>query len=148
MLSEPVEQKRRPATAIDAKFSLPFTISTALVHGDVRLEHYFPNALADTDVLELARKVSVEIDPALNSEWGMMVISTRSGAILSARLEHALGHPGNPIGKDALVRKFMDCASHARNKPCSAALQGVVDAIERLEEIRDAGRDLIDAFLN
>ena len=35
MLAEPLEAKRRPQTAIDAKFSLPFTVATAFVTGRV-----------------------------------------------------------------------------------------------------------------
>ncbi len=38
MLAEPLERKRAPPTAIEAKFSLPFTIATALVHGVVDLD--------------------------------------------------------------------------------------------------------------
>lgn len=37
MLMQPLEQKRAPATVIDAKFSIPFTASAMLEHGDVTL---------------------------------------------------------------------------------------------------------------
>src|SRR5262249_22557852 len=38
MLVEPRARKQAPATAIDAKFSLPFTVALALVRGDVTLD--------------------------------------------------------------------------------------------------------------
>src|SRR5690606_13607125 len=38
MLAEPLAQKQRPATAIDAKFSLPFTVAVALRRGTVTLD--------------------------------------------------------------------------------------------------------------
>jgi hypothetical protein len=44
MLAEPTAQKRRPATAIDAKFSLPFTVATAMHGGTVTLDDFTPRA--------------------------------------------------------------------------------------------------------
>ena len=147
MLSEPVEQKRRPATAIDAKFSLPFTVSTALVHGEVRLEHFFPNSLADHRVLALTPKVSIEIDEDADTEGGAITIRTHAGAVFSASVKHALGHPENPIGLEALVHKFMACAGHANHALKASSLEGIVDTVASLETVKDAGRDLIEAHL-
>ena len=47
MLIEPMSRKRAPTTAIDAKFSLPFTVATALLHPDVTLEAFEPESLAE-----------------------------------------------------------------------------------------------------
>ena len=44
MLAEPAQRKRAPQTAIDAKFSLPFTVATALVAGKVDLDSFTPTA--------------------------------------------------------------------------------------------------------
>jgi 2-methylcitrate dehydratase PrpD len=147
MLTEPVEQKRAPSTAIDAKFSLPFTVSTALVFKDVTLEHFFPEALSNPTVLALARKVFVEIDPGSDSEGGVTTIRTHAGNAYSVRVKHALGHPENPIRMETLVRKFLQCASHAHDKPQPSRLKGIVDAVASLDSVRDAGRELIDAHL-
>ena len=54
MLAEPIERKRAPQTAIDAKFSLPFTVATALVTGRVDLDSFTGPALGHLDVLALA----------------------------------------------------------------------------------------------
>src|SRR3972149_5461826 len=50
-LCNPPEQKRRPRTAIDAKFSVPFTTAVALAHGGVRLEHFSPAGRGGPGVL-------------------------------------------------------------------------------------------------
>ena len=52
MLCEPVETKRRPATVIDAKFSLPFVTATALLRGQVTLDDLDPPALSQNDVID------------------------------------------------------------------------------------------------
>ncbi len=147
MLSEPVEQKRRPETAIEAKFSLPFTVSTALVHREVKLEHFFPHALADPRVLALTPKVFVAINPDADIEGGATTIRTHAGTIFSASVKHALGHPENPIGLEALVRKFMECAGHAHRSLKASSLEGIVDIVASFESVKDAGRDLLDSHL-
>jgi 2-methylcitrate dehydratase PrpD len=65
MLCEPLENKMNPVTAIEAKFSLPFTVATAIVHGTVTLDDFSPRALSDPLVLGLARKVSYGVDENL-----------------------------------------------------------------------------------
>ncbi|MBU6269611.1 MAG: MmgE/PrpD family protein, partial [Sphingomonadales bacterium] len=57
MLAEPPERKRAPAVAIDAKFSIPFTVALALARGRVGLDDFDAAALADPAVLALAAKV-------------------------------------------------------------------------------------------
>ena len=57
MLAEPAERKQAPATAIDARFSLPFTVAAALVHGRIGLDSFTPAALQHDDVRGLAARV-------------------------------------------------------------------------------------------
>jgi len=152
MLVEPLPQKQAPATAIDAKFSLPFTAACALVHGNVTLNHFFPNALRDADVASLALKVSFEITPGKEQDWkdgvsGSAEIIMKDGNIYTKSVDHALGHPENPISHDALVDKFLLCAEHAFKKIPDRNLQKLIRTIDALESVEDVGRDLLDAHL-
>ena len=54
VLCEPPEQKRRPKTAIDAKFSIPFTVAVALAQGDVGLQDFSPSRLSDPKLHAIA----------------------------------------------------------------------------------------------
>ncbi len=148
MLAEPLEQKRKPATAIEAKFSLPFTVAVALIHDDVALEHFSKKRLLDARVLELAHKVSFETSTRAGSVSGDATVRTRGGASYTVEVKRPLGHPDNPIGIDALVRKFRNCAGQARTKLSGASLDGIVGAVMSLEEIVDVGKDLIDAYFS
>jgi 2-methylcitrate dehydratase PrpD len=120
MLCEPIEQKRAPASAIDAKFSLPFSVASALLQPDVTLDSFTPNALIDQDTLILARRIRFET----RADWGRehaasgaLAIGMRDGRVLTHSVEHAIGHPDAPLD-DATVRaKFIDCAMRAAH-PC------------------------------
>jgi len=140
MLCEPLENKMNPATAIEAKFSLPFTVATAIVHAKVTLDHFSPRALSDPVVLELVRKVSYEVDENLSlrqATQGSLRIETQNGRTYSGSSEFACGHPDNPMSDEALVSKFKDCARHSLKKFSIRTLNRIVELILNLEEIKD-----------
>ncbi|WP_300458132.1 MmgE/PrpD family protein [Desulfobacula sp.] len=118
MLCEPLEAKRHPAIAIDAKFSLPFVIATALCHKDVALNRFTADAMNDGKVLGLARKVAYTVnpDPGLtNILQGIVEIKMKDSTVVSKKVTHALGSPENPMSKKDLVAKFIDCAKQSVN---------------------------------
>jgi 2-methylcitrate dehydratase PrpD len=139
MLCEPLKSKQRPATAIDGKFSLPFVIATALIRGRVALDDFYPEAVEDREVLELARKVGYRVDTRLNLKEalrGSVELETRNGT-LSKRVDWPRGHPRNPISSEALVLKFKDCARHATTAISESRLDQAVDLIWNLEQVDD-----------
>ena len=136
MLCEPVEQKRQPVTAIDAKFSIPFTVATALVRGRVTLDQFSPDALSDSTILGEAKKVSYEIDPKMKESSGVVQVASREG-VFSARVDLAYGNPGNPLSDEKLIEKFVDCARHSAKPLPVAAVKELARAAMHLEEMKD-----------
>jgi 2-methylcitrate dehydratase PrpD len=145
MLDEPRASKRRPATAIDAKFSLPFTTGTALVHGRVALDNFLPHSLGDPRVLRVAGKVELKIDPALpeNDIRCEMTITDRFGAARAQTVKVPLGSPAKPISQSHLIDKFIDCARYAAQPVGAARARQICDAIMKLESVEDVARDFM-----
>jgi len=140
MLCEPLSNKKNPVTAIEAKFSLPFTVATAIVHRAVTLDHFSPRALSDPVVLGLTRKVSYRVDEKLSlkqATQGSLQIETQNGKTYSKSSEFPSGHPDNPMSDEAFVSKFMDCARHSTKKFTKTTLNKIVAIILNLEEIKD-----------
>jgi 2-methylcitrate dehydratase PrpD len=162
MLFEPVAQKQKPQTAIDAKFSLPYTVGTALVHGDVGLDRFLPAAMADAAVLALAARTSFAVDPSFEKTFrdatrGVLQIETMDGRRLEKSIDHPLGHPNNPMDEARLIAKFKDCGHYAATPLPDHALSALADdvlALERLDTIApvmarltaDAPRRLAGSF--
>ena len=136
MLAEPLDRKRAPRTAIDAKFSLPFTVATALVHGEVTLDHFSPAALTDARVLALARRIGVRQRP----DWGRdqaaaggLTLEQRGRPARSVQILDALGSPNRPLSPAQRLAKFHDCTSRAAvplSRGASEALAGVILSLE------------------
>jgi 2-methylcitrate dehydratase PrpD len=150
MLAEPLEQKRRPATAIDAKFSLPFTVAVALQRGTVSLDDFSPAALEDTATRELAAKVSyayrdAQPDKGIEALRGSMTVETRGGTRHQIELAEPLGSERRPLRDDALIEKFSDCCRRARVAPRESAVADWAQQILSLEACNDL-RPLVGSF--
>jgi 2-methylcitrate dehydratase PrpD len=141
MLVYPERQKKRPATAIDAKFSLPFTIALALVRGEVTLDSFGAGALGDRDILATAARIVFEE----RADWGRdrgsagaLEIRLQDGSVHSGELDEALGHPTRPLSDADLRTKFTDCAGRARTNLFSAeAALAAAEQIDSLESVAD-----------
>lgn len=142
MLCEPAEQKRAPRTEIDAKFSLPFTVATALVRGGVSLDDFSREALADPAVLRLASRLGWEVNPTWtfhDSTAGTLTIELDDGQHLHHTLDRPLGHPSHPLGERQTREKFAACAAHsAVSFPPGWAdeFPARCEAMERIEDVR------------
>ncbi|MFP3975117.1 MAG: MmgE/PrpD family protein [Dehalococcoidia bacterium] len=140
MLCEPLAAKQNPQTAIDAKFSLPYVVATALVHRGVALEHFLPERLRNEDTLRLAKKVTFEEngEPSIDeSMQGFTEIRTRNGDKFSKGIEFTYGHPSNPMSHEALITKFVHCAAHAATPVSTETAYRIVDMVMNLEEGND-----------
>lgn len=145
MLCEPVAQKRRPQTLIDAKFSLPFTVAVALAHEEVTLASFTPQTLGDTGLLSLAERCEFEC----RADWGRdraaageLTLCLRDGREVSASLPQALGHPTRPLSDERLRAKFIDCAAHAQAPLPRTAIAALADVLLGFETVADAGAAL------
>jgi 2-methylcitrate dehydratase PrpD len=141
MLVEPADRKAAPATAIDAKFSIPFTVAAALLDDEVTLDSYDSASLDDPRKCDLASRVRFE----LRTDWGMahaasgiLVIEVAGGARYEQAVESALGGPDRPIDDDRLTAKFRHCATRAKHPLSDARIEQMAAAIWSIDEADDA----------
>lgn len=148
MLCEPENVKKAPQTVIDAKFSIPFTVATALYHREAGLEHFTPERLKNQNVLQLAQKIRYELDPGLglkDATRGFLEIKTKDNRTYAKRIDQAYGHPDNPVSQKAVVTKFMTCADKARTKIPEKKLREAVKCILALEDVKNI-RQVVTLF--
>lgn len=118
MLYEPQASKRQPQTAIDAKFSLPYTVARALCDGEITLGTFSAQALKDASVLTLANRlvfsVSNDVNANDNATRGTLILTLNDGKRHSLHIENPLGHSSHPMTEVDLVSKFTQCSRLAR----------------------------------
>lgn len=139
MLAEPLQRKREPATAIDAKFSLPFTVATALLKGKVTLESFADSALEDREVRALAKRVVFVEHPQSSATSAGVVLRQRDGRSFEHSVADPRGSPARPLTDEALVDKFVDCAGRAQVPLPPSSARALAARILALENEPDAG---------
>ena len=143
VLCDPPEQKRRPKTAIDAKFSIPFTVALALAQGNVGLNDFSQERLSDPKLHALADKVHHTVEPAWTfdqSTRGAMTLWFENEHSASREVRYPLGHPTNPMDESATIRKFEDCLACTRHPLDPAGVRRLaseLNAIDMAADMRD-----------
>ena len=90
-----------------AKLSTPYAVAAGLLYGRADLSVFEP---LDEQILELAKKVKVEEDPALTAESprkriAIVTVWLTGGTGETARVDYAKGDPENPMTEDELAEK-------------------------------------------
>jgi 2-methylcitrate dehydratase PrpD len=109
MLCQPLEDRCHPKTLQDAKFSIPFMVAFAFVHGSVHLNNLTERALMDTEVLDLSNRIKIEQTQADTPgiPLGDIKIVTAKGT--KRHIERI--HPETSF--DEVKKKFIECCQYA-----------------------------------
>jgi 2-methylcitrate dehydratase PrpD len=131
----------RPASGLEAKFSMPFCAAAAAIDGRVGIDTFDDARLADPSVAALMARVTMRADPALDGvapplTQARLRVRLRDGRELHAVVCGARGYPERPASDEELASKFLACAERcvprARAERAIAALRD----IERAGDIR------------
>lgn len=113
---EPEANKKRPANAYDAQFSVHYTIATALIKGRFTLAELTEQAIQDPEVLTLAERVGYEVDPdsAFPRYYsGEVLVEMKDGRVLRHREAQNRGSDARPLTRDEVIDKFRGNAARA-----------------------------------
>ncbi len=105
----------RPATPVQAKFSLPFALAVTAVRGGAGIAEFSDAALGDGSVRAMMDRVEAVADPGLPKGPSGISVSARvaldltEGRRVEAFCEAVPGSAGNPLGDAALLAKFSAC---------------------------------------
>jgi 2-methylcitrate dehydratase PrpD len=138
----PEERKKAPRSIPDAQFSIYYTVAVAAVRRDVFLSSFTEEALQDPEVLHMARKVRIFVDPGLSSIRGAIVptivdIRMKKGEKYSTRIDFVLGHPRNPMGFEACAAKFKKCVPFSISPMAEENVERIIQLVRELEKVKD-----------
>jgi 2-methylcitrate dehydratase PrpD len=111
-----VARHESPRTAAEARFSLKYTVASALTHGSVRLAAFEPSRLEDPVTRELMRRIDVAIDPELDAAFpaqraARIAIESRDGRRGDHLQPTRKGDPEAPLSDAELEHKYLELAS-------------------------------------
>ena len=130
----------RPQQQVEAQFSVPYLIGSALALGRVGIDQI--TSFDDPSVLAAASLVKAERRHDTPKGWGEIEVVCAGGESASVELEPPSGSPDNPLSTDQLKEKFRDCAAHALDQVSTASVNKMIDLILRPETLTNS-RELI-----
>jgi 2-methylcitrate dehydratase PrpD len=120
-------------TVLEAQFSLPYTLASALLTGSAGLDQYTEVALRRPEVPPLAERVEVRLDPSI-AETGepRLEFELADGRILSETVHVPKGHPENPLSADEVETKLRTNARLVLPEKQAEALERTLGRLEAL----------------
>jgi 2-methylcitrate dehydratase PrpD len=119
-----------PRDTISAQFSLPFALALALRYGKIGPEHVSEANLHDREIMDLAKRVEVTLDPDINRQFpaktvARVTVHTARGACQTT-IEHPRGNPENPLSDAELADKFQSLTEAIVGKETYEKLQAAI----------------------
>ena len=113
---------------LQAKMSIHYNVAAALAHGDFAERNYVPQQ--NPEVLSLAKRVKVEIDPGFTSAFpakqgAAVVVRTRDGKTLEQSMANV-----EPTDPDGVHERFFAAASTTLGETRARELDALIGTLE------------------
>ena len=133
---------RSAASALEAKFSLPYCLAVAVCDGQAGLRQFTDERVRDIRVQELAARVHVS-HPGGKSEWKTgtpLPCTLRILCSNGSSFEHGAGPPKgdreNPVSMQDLIGKYRECTRGFLSDEDATAILTSVQALESIHDLR------------
>ncbi len=141
--SKEVSGVEDPVTAAEARFSLKYVVSTALVHGSVRLAAFEAARINDPVTRALMQKIEHVIDPELDAAFpsqraARVAIETTDGRREEYVQPNRKGDPELPLSDRELEDKYLELAAPVLGDAKARALVKKLWALESLADVSAA----------
>ena len=128
-----------PSNMLGAKFNVPYAVAAAIVRDGTDVTAYYPEAINDGRIRDLAGKVQVKTDPALSTgrddePTARAIIRLKDGRVLEGATTIVRGDYGNRVPRQQLLDKFRFLNDEILGLE---GAQAVVNAVDRLEHLSD-----------
>jgi 2-methylcitrate dehydratase PrpD len=105
-----------PRTEFEAKFSTSYCVAAALRLGSVRLRAFEPSSLGDPGIRDLARRITVVADDAMEQAFprqrqATVTVKLADGTTRSAHRSTRKGDPDDPLTDAELTEKFTELST-------------------------------------
>lgn len=130
---------RVPQNGLQGKFSMPYLLARAIIDGRLFLDAFTDSAVRDQNVLRLAERVQMRLDPdlqptALGSRPCKVTIRLRDGRSFCRQIDYAKGSREAPMTAEELKEKFVGCARQALD---DSSIERIIEDVEHLETLQD-----------
>ena len=102
----------RPRSGLEGKFSMPFVVAAALLDGEVTLQTFTDERVADPGIRALMERIDMKADARVadSTEYACIMEARLAGGERRTRtVELAIGKPSRWFSREQLRHKFVSC---------------------------------------
>lgn len=147
----PIEKRRHPACVVDAQFSIPFTMASAILNGTVDLSSFKEENFDNPEILDLTAKVHPYIDEEIEKNYGGCAPTRVKVHTTRGDFEDCVvipkGSPENPMTMDEILNKLQGTRDFAAYPVKEGAFEKIVELVKNLENYENVNV-LLDALHN
>jgi 2-methylcitrate dehydratase PrpD len=130
-----------PTTEFEAKFSLPFVVASAFVHGSVRLDAFSHQRLEHPEVRRLMSVLELRASPEINAGFpgrraARVIVHLRGGGRLEYLQTTRKGDPDLPLTDAELEHKYRELAGPVVGPARANRLLDQLWKLEVLDSVR------------
>jgi 2-methylcitrate dehydratase PrpD len=132
----------RPASGLEAKFSMPYCGAAAVVDGRVGIDSFTAQRIADSRIASLMPRITMTVGRDLGVDRPALTqarvrVFLRDGAVLTASADGARGYPENPASDAELDDKFLSCATRTIDAANASKALELLHAFDHLKSVRE-----------
>ena len=138
LLCQPEDAKRSPRSPVDAQFSIPWGVASAIVGRRVGLDDFTESAIKNRKVLGLTEKMRLETDDSLSKpgpDPTRVKVITKDEKVFEKVVQIPLGSLDRPMSFEDCARKFADCAKSLDE----GRIDEIIRLVGKLEQLEDIG---------
>jgi 2-methylcitrate dehydratase PrpD len=136
LLCTPEDAKRSPRSPVDAQFSIPWGVASAIAGKRIGLDDFTESAIKNRDVLELTARMRLEVDDTLSKpgpDPTRVKVVTNDGKAFERVVYTPLGSLDRPMSFEDCAVKFADCARSLD----PGRIERIIQMIKQLEQLED-----------
>lgn len=131
---------QRSSTPAEARFSIPYVVARALVHGSVRLNAFEEEALSDAQVRALMARVHLAAEPRFDALFptqrcASARITVTDGRVLYHEQTTRKGDPDAPLSDEELSDKYFELTTPVIGRAKAESVLQALWAIERVDTV-------------
>lgn len=107
-----------PSCVLDAKFSTPYAVAVAFLHGKVTMKEFEPETIQSPKVQEFISKITVIPEARFTEQypkhWGCrMNVVTNDGSVFETEVSDPTGSTDRPLSREQVIQKADGCLREA-----------------------------------
>jgi 2-methylcitrate dehydratase PrpD len=137
---EVVGRDYSPRTSAEAKFSLPYCVAAAAIHGFASLDAFTDEKIANPIQSALMERIKIQVSEEFaKARLGCaeVTIHTKIAGDLTKRVDVPKGYPGNPLTSAELKGKFRELSRAALPVERIKELEKTIEGLEKVGNVHE-----------